>query len=830
MKQMKRGSILLLLAPVCYLAVSVFVVLWVCGNGTYPSGSDTMYHVYRGSFVYRSVLEGCWWPSYDPMWYNGVELLRYWAPLPAYFMALCQALAGGEALNGYLIFVGMVCFLGALPWLYIGFQTGRPWLGAAVGVLWFFMPNNLCALFLEGNLARSLSMVFLPLFFYFCGSYLERPRRTHLLGTALSFALITLCHLGYGGMVALGALLYFLLHRIIVRRRGVVLPLIGAMGAGFLLLGVWVCPSLVGGMTSMENSEVMEGFFQSLWISLNPLERYASDNGNFYFGLAAFLLAALGVLLSRREDMPAFWTALLICLATSSSMYPVLKILPGSRYLWMLRFISIALCLILYGFLRWNTLRRPLAFLLLLLLCLDVVPSLGLVRGVQSGELVEERLNKAQEETLIAAAQEITEQRMALMDLSRLSATGAWLVSAWNNPVPATFGAGWEASATASNIVQLNRALENGQYYYLFDRCKELGNDTVLVRLSSMWQEEDGEAWLDRAAAAVGYRLADFNGGYRLYHLDVSGNWGTVTDYRYLGIGAGAAATALGFPAMEEAESTNLNDYTFEELSRYSMILLSSFTYDDQQAAEDLVLRLSKSGVRVVIAADGIPENHKTHNQSFLGVVCNPISFSNGYPELDTVDGLLNTDLFPPGHTDWDCVYLEGLDQCWGTVLDDGLELDFYGTVKNDNLIVVGLNLTYFFSLTKDPVVERLLSHAMELPPDLLPQREIVPLKVEIAGRRITVDSPRPGVSTTLAYHENFESGRAVSSRNHLTVVGEGVTTITLRYPYLKEGAAVSAAGALLLVLLLWRKRGDDAWKTEEKTEPEQTDRPGSAS
>ena len=570
---MKRGSILLLLAPVCYLVVSVFVVLWVCGNGTYPSGSDTMYHVYRGSFVYRSVLEGCWWPSYDPMWYNGVELLRYWAPLPAYFMALCQALAGGEALNGYLIFVGMACFLGALPWLYIGFQTGRPWLGAAVGVLWFFMPNNLCALFLEGNLARSLSMVFLPLFFYFCGSYLERPRRTHLLGTALSFALITLCHLGYGGMVALGALLYFLLHRIIVRRRGVVLPLIGAMGAGFLLLGVWVCPSLVGGMTSMENSEVMEGFFQSLWISLNPLERYASDNGNSYFGLAAFLLAALGVLLSRREDMPAFWTALLICLATSSSVYPVLKVLPGSRYLWMLRFISIALCLILYGFLRWNTLRRPLAFLLLLLLCLDVVPSLGLVRGVQSGELVEERLNKAQEETLIAAAQEITEQRMALMDLSRLSATGAWLVSAWNNPVPATFGAGWEASATASNIVQLNRALENGQYYYLFDRCKELGNDTVLVRLSSMWQEEDGEARLDRAAAAVGYRLADFNGGYRLYHLDVSGNWGTVTDYRYLGIGAGAAATALGFPAMEEAESANLNDYTFEELGQFSAVL-----------------------------------------------------------------------------------------------------------------------------------------------------------------------------------------------------------------------------------------------------------------
>ena len=187
--------------------------------------------------------------------------------------------------------------------------------------------------------------------------------------------------------------------------------------------------------------------------------------------------------------MPGFWAGLLLCLCTSSSMYPVLKLLPGSRYLWMLRFISIALCMILYSYLRWNTLRQPLVCLLLLLLCLDTVPSLGLIKGTQSGELAEDRLNMAQELTLISAAQKLTEQRMALMDLSRLSATGAWLVSAWNDPVPATFGAGWEAAATAGNIVQLNRALENGQYSYLFDRCMELGNDTVLVQRSSMWKE-----------------------------------------------------------------------------------------------------------------------------------------------------------------------------------------------------------------------------------------------------------------------------------------------------------------------------------------------------
>ena len=58
-----------------------------------------------------------------------------------------------------------------------------------------------------------------------------------------------------------------------------------------------------------------------------------------------------------------------------------------------------------------------------------------------------------------------------------------------------------------------------------------------------------------------------------------------------------------------------------------------------------------------------------------MGVTCNQISFSNGYPEMDTIDGLLNTDLFPPDYTEWNTVYLEGLDDVWGTVYDDAVKL-----------------------------------------------------------------------------------------------------------------------------------------------------------
>ena len=46
---------LLILMPIIYLAVSVLVVFLVKNNGAYPTGSDTMYHIFRGDYVYNSI-------------------------------------------------------------------------------------------------------------------------------------------------------------------------------------------------------------------------------------------------------------------------------------------------------------------------------------------------------------------------------------------------------------------------------------------------------------------------------------------------------------------------------------------------------------------------------------------------------------------------------------------------------------------------------------------------------------------------------------------------------------------------------------------------------
>lgn len=796
------------------VSVSVMVVKIVSQNGTYPAGSDTMYHIYRGDYVYNSIKDGNWYPLYDYMWYNGVELMRYWAPLAAYFMAFCEMLAGGNMLIGYLIFVGIISVLGALSWLYIGIRMKRPVLGAFIGFIWFFMPNNLCALFVEGNLARSLSMIFLPLFIYEVSEYLKDRKVIRIPFVMISFILIALCHLGYAGMVALAVLVYCIVHMIEGYSKRAAADIVISILLSFMLIGVWLVASLNGGITSLDNSENMANFFQKIVYTLNPVDRITTDYAHFYFGLAAAILAVGGMFFGYKKSRAGFVTAIITLICTATAMYPVLKILPGSQYLWMLRFISIALCMILYSFLKWDTLKKPLIVFFCVLLVLDIVPSIPLITGglgtisiTKNGvsintdnDSVWDRLDMQQDNTLISKAQSITKQRIALLDDSSLGSMGAFLVSDWNNAIPAAYGAGREAANTSTNIVRINRALADGNYYYVFDRCRELGNDTVLVRLSSLEKYGVSVKDMDMAAGALGYSVAGENAAYRLYHMDTYDNWGTISKYEVIGIGSGTPLISQSFPAVEETDSDNLNDYSYEQLSQYKQVILDGFTYDDKTAAEELVLRLSEAGVKVVIYADGIPQEKKTQSQEFLGVTCSDIVFKNGYPDMDTKLGVLYPDLFPKGYATWQTVYVTGLDNTWGSVMDNGLKLDFYGTVKNDNIIVCGLNLAYYYGVSADKSVGRLLSDMMDITSAQLPERTNIELKVEHDVNGITITSDYDNVNTSLSYHDIFVSDEWLGKKNNLTYVRAGVTKITFKVPYLWQGLCVSVAGLILSV------------------------------
>lgn len=799
-----------------YVIMGLLAVYWVSQSGRYPDGADTMFYVYRGDFLYRSITEeGNWFPLIDMQWYNGVQTWRYWSPLSAYILAGCQALAGGNSFSGYLVFVGILYFVNAVVWLGIGYTHDRIWMGGFLGLIWFLIPNNLYMLLVEGVIARWMSMPLFPLYVMYVYDYLLERKWSALPKMIACFVGITMFHTGWAGMLAITLMIFLAFYCLFGEKenRGSMMLVLGTVILGFMLTGVWLYASLKGGITTKDSSSIMKTFFQPLNKSINPLigiaegmwNRWDYCYGEPYFGAAAFVLALFGVLFSRRRAWPAFAAALAICLLTTTAAYPVLSILPGGQFLWMLRFISIALTFLLIGFFMWKTLKWKWQIAFGVLLAMECVCALGLVMGDKNGVTPYEWLDQIAEENLIDIGKKLTTQRMSIVQpFGHGARDGIYIVAGYGeDAVPTSYGQGVQSAVNYSNIVQVNQASEDGQYLYMFDRLLEMGNDTVLVPVGELDLSSEGMEELDAAALRSGYQVVAENEVNRLYHLEAPDTFGVVSKYRAIGIGTDSPTISLTFPAVEETSSINLNDYTFEQLSQYDVVYLAGFTYDDKESAEQLILDLSEAGIRVIIMADGIPDEEHTASKTFLGLDCNTVTFKQGFPELDTIDGRLDCDLFPSGHTDWKTVYVNGLDEVWGTIDELDYPMDFYGTVKNDNIIVIGLGLTYYYSLTLDEGVGGLLSHALSIPSTELPQRTIVPLSIEYRDNVITIESEYDHVNTTLAMHDIFQSEQELDVQNNMLCVGKGTTTIYLQYPHWVEGLLISLAGILLTVVFL---------------------------
>ncbi|HEX3026507.1 MAG TPA: 6-pyruvoyl-tetrahydropterin synthase-related protein [Clostridia bacterium] len=127
----------LIAALLLLLLCSAGTVYLIKINGLYPGGYDVMYHLYRSDSLFHSIVGGDWYPLYDRFFYNGVQPLRYWPPLPVYVMSLCRFLTG-NMLDSYLLYVGLIFFLGGCGWLTFGWKYNRIGISALVGVLWFF--------------------------------------------------------------------------------------------------------------------------------------------------------------------------------------------------------------------------------------------------------------------------------------------------------------------------------------------------------------------------------------------------------------------------------------------------------------------------------------------------------------------------------------------------------------------------------------------------------------------------------------------------------------------------------------------------------------------
>lgn len=815
-----RKKLFWLFAVLINLVVAGIVVFLTDKSINIVRGSDTMYHVYRGQWILSEIKKGNLYPLYNPYWYNGVELMRYWTPVAGYLMAFSIALSkaleafpfihfnGAAPFGGFCLYAGIVYLVGAFNWCYVGWKKNREWLGLVIGILYMFAPTTIYLFYTEGNLPRALIAAILPLLLYAITVYFEKKDGKSMVAISLLFALMVMCHVGYAGMVALSVLLYFVFTLVVTfaanrsefkRTVNSVFTLVAMILIGFMITGLWLIPATKGGMVSNNSTtaQVAKLFFQPISVSLNPVAKYRAGSEYNYFGLAFFLAAFFGVFGSRKKQKPEFLTALLIFVLTSTACMDLMLSLPGGQFMWMLRFFPIITVMILFAVLKWDTLKRWILILMMICLVADSAQMLRIYEKVGDYRKPEDYFEEIAKTGLHEKAKDLVVNRVAFLGASQdciYYYTGM-------NGKKQVFGQGWEAASTAHEITEVNEAYDTAEYYYMFDRLVELGADTVVADKTAPLEIKYRDANVDAAAKASGYKKIDENERYVLFHLKrATTEFGVVSKFNALAIGEGGVYMARMFPNTELAEDKYVDDYTVKELKKYKRVYLFKFKYRNVDKAEKIIKAAGKAGVEIYIMADGIPTNPHSQTMRFLGVECQNIQFENAFPKIHTRNhGDFVTKLFPEDLTDWRTVYLNGLDRTDADIKILNNRLSVIGTKYDKHIHFVGLNLTYFYSLTHDKHVAELLSSIMAVGTNELPIRMIVPIDVKYSARSITVKSDVDDVNTTLASHDSFEGEYTV--KNHLMHVNKGTTVIEMKYPYFWPGLMLSLLGVLLLVV-----------------------------
>lgn len=783
------------------LALSICYVLFLKTKGIGPSGNDIWGHLFKSEIMYENIKKGNLYPLYESSWYNGIQLYRYWAPLPYYLMALLIFISGGSLIMAYYLFAGISLFFGGVPFILMGRRGGKPYMGISFALLWFFMPENFRVFFCEGNLPRMLTGVIIPYLIYFLWRYLREGKKAALPGIVLTTAMITLSHVMIAAMAGVGAFLFLLFDYFKNKKLGRSVRILWSMVCGIMITGIWLLPALSGGMVSMNpeaGSKVMESLMYNLSVSLNPMNRISGITDTFYYGIAVTFLSVAGILLAQNKKKAGFILSLVILLLTTPALLPILRKMPMNQLFWMMRFATIVYGFFFLSMLEWKSLKVRYGALAVILLIADCVPSF----------LFDRYLTEASENAVVNTKEvkEMTVQRAALMDLSSLGSYPSYELCRGEGAVDYTYGWAWQGAATSENIVMLNTALENEAYVYLFDRCLELGNDTVLVFKQYIGKKGKTCEDLMAGAEASGYfKAAETEVAY-IFKKDTPKSFGTVTEYHGLAVGSYANIMTLYYPGFTEGNSDYVDDYTLEELCSYKTLFLSGFSYRDREKAEKLLRDASDKGVKVVLDMTHVPADDKTKQQTFLGITTMPVTFHKRFPMLYYNDREILLREFSEDNALWNTGYLTGNMDITGRFSYEGEELVFSGVDStHNNICYLGLNLMYHATETGDEEALSVMTELFGIPVEQLPLRKLVALEYEADAEGLTIKAEggyeKAVINTTLAYQDIFDSDRPIERQNNLLKTASGETRITFHYPLLKPGIAVSLLGLLMVVI-----------------------------
>lgn len=773
-----RNFILLIIA-------AVLTVITINRTGAYPWGSDTYGHLFKGNILYDSIKRGDLFLNYHESWYNGIQPFRYWAPLPYYVLALINFTTKNIFLT-YNVFIVFVFILGGVGWLGWGHCTNRQNLGIILAILWFFVPNNLRILFSEGNIPYVIVNSLIPLILLYYYKSVQQNKVMNSIILSILMCMATLTHAMLSAMTGLSLFILAFCDSMVNKRYlNNLLALIYAF-IGIMLSSFWLIPALKGGIISIDKSAVaavMKELTYPLSISLNPLLRFKNIE-IYYYGITFALVGIFGMLMSTRRELPSFLSALVILAGTTKVLLPLLQKLPMNQMFWMSRFTSISMAMIIMSIILWKRLRKGVLVFIITILIVDSGASFY-VLGF-NGQFP---YNMSQN---IDLAAKIATQRIGVLDNSYFGSFPSYYI-AYNSVHGATnqvFGWAWQGAATAKNIVSVNTALERGYYGLMFDRCLELGADTLLVKKSLVKDMSE----LEKYSSVVGFKKYIETNEAIIYKYPAKDCFGTTVNYEGIAIGSFAPNVVYIFPKFQVGEKSFVEDYTFDELKSKKVIFLSGFKYKDKKLAEELLLKLSKNGVKVVIDATGLEEK-------FLGVTAEPITINKNYGNLYYKNEKLDTRDFPYEERKWKTSFLSGIDNKESYEVAGNKLLSFVGNKDNRNLNFIGLNIPYFSFLTKDEKAIGILEDLFSMKAYELPDRQIHKVIIERKNNKIYIYGDSTKIVVPIAALDAFVSTKgSYKNVNNLIYLDTSDIEIEIIYPYIKKGILVSI-GSLLIII-----------------------------
>ena len=841
MKTNKKTSLkkilLFIFGIVIFAIISVFLALLVKDTQNYPQGNDIYGHLFKTNLLHKAIKDGTLFPTYTNLWYNGVDLFRYWPPASYYVLAFLMFFTNSDIILAFPIFVGLMFFIGAFGWLLFGYKENRMCLSIFIGIVFFFLPDNMRVFFSEGNIPRIFITTLLPYLYFFIMQFVKYKKKFAIIPITIITSLIVFTHIMISAMVGLSTFVVLLIYSIINKEYKSSIIAICTMLSSYLLMGIILIPSLIGGIVSQDSSASIATsatWSQDVLKTLNPL-LHINDLGLFYFGISLFIIIVVGLIITRKDVTPFFATSLIILLSTSTTMVHLISMLPLSQVFWMQRFIPIACVFFVIGLLYWKQCRKIITILFVVLICIDCIPTLAFLNSnidtpYNKNTIVKQ--NNYIETYMLNQAEEITQNRIAFLDLSNSGSFPSYYFSRnIMNGESKSYIYGWayQGAYTEKEIVSINESFEYGYFNYTFDRLVEMGADTIIVKKDEIGNKIINKTKNDiyneflQSANFYNYELVNENSYAYLLKLklsDIQGNFGCITKYENIAIGSSSYYISYLYPTFKNGDSVYLDDYSFDELAQYSKIYLSGFKYKNKEQVENLLIDLSNNNVDIFIDMNNIPINELSQKKEFLDVYAQFVTFTDKFPIIETNNGSqFKLNMETSNYENWYCVYLTGVEKNERiSTYNNGTNLAYYGTTQNEHIHFIGFNLLYYCVSDKNDDLINYFNEIFQLTKNEKPNRTLVPINVNYDYNKIVINTLHNDVNINLSNLEGFMPNRFIKEEHHLIKVPKGETIILVEYPRIKEGFITTIIGFISLTIV-YLYTYITIFKNEEKNE-----------